>query len=326
MAKRGILREALEEAAALKEAALKNAENSLAGHFRESLEHVISAQLNEEAEEDESEECVEEADVDGLEGDTMTEEEGFDFESLGDEDESGEPDGDEEGGDDLDFLSDDDGDEELEEGLGFTEADLQEALHELLGEVSHGSLGEPQDVTDDKHDTGLMDQDSKAAGWETKTAPDKKDWTMKESRLKKSLVQALTENRALKKAMKKLKEAVTETNLFNRKMFYAHKLLGKSGLNEQTKMKIVKRLDKARTVREAAGIYESIEMALGVVSESAAPRQSRKSATLSEALGRQVRTEKGVSHVDDAHLLSEDARYATRRMQVLAGIIQSDDE
>lgn len=319
MAEQGnILKEALQEAKALKEAAIRNAENSLVGHFREVLEETVSAELNEESDMDAGDELDEEGDDDTMAetmehdpyGDTMSEM--FDDEDL--ELSEDDLDEDEEGGDDLD---------ELEEAAGFSETDLTEAIQQALMEVDHGDLGEMDELDPDSHPTGLMDQDSKEAGWDDKDAPHKKDWTVKESKYRRKISKLVSENAALKKGMAKLREAVQETNLFNRKMYFAHKILSKPGLTEGMKRKVVKRIDAARNMVEVQNIYESLEMALGVLSEGA-KKKSKKATTLSEALGSQPRSERGISNIEDAHLLNEDARFSSRRMKVLAGLIKED--
>lgn len=319
MSKKGILEEAIGDAQQIKEAAIKNAENSLAVHFRESLESVISEGLERDAgdelEDDEGDDLMEMDEHDPY-GDVMSEmeeeEEDFDF---GDEDEE---DADLEEG----LFGDDD--EGLEEAAGMTEADLQAAIREALQEVDHGGLGEMEEVDPDSHDSGLLDQDMKEGdGWQEKTAPAKKDYYagIKEvKRLRGKVAKLVAENTSLRKANRVLKESVREVNLFNKKLFVTHKLIKNQGLTESAKVKIVKRIDAARSPQEVDSIFESLKIALGVLSESAGSRKGKKATTLSESLGRHTRNEKGVSDVRDAHLLSEDARYAKHRLQVLAGL------
>ena len=329
MAKKGILEEALGDARLMKEAAIKNAENSLVVHFRDNLESVVAQQLNEEASGDEQDEDdeLEEAHMkhDPFSSDEAMlemEEEDMELDFEDEEDEEM---------DELDELEEglfsDDDEEGLEESAGFTQADIQEVVRELL-EVDHGSLGEMGEIDPDSHDAGLLDQDMKETeGWQEKQAPHKKDYYagIKEAkRLRAKVVQLVTENKSLKKANRVLKESVREVNLFNKKLFVTHKLLNKKGLTESAKMKIVKKIDKARTSQEVDGIYESLEIALGVLSEGRTPRK-KGSATLSEALGRHSRSEKGISNVNDAHLLNEDAKFSTNRLQFLAGIRKLDD-
>lgn len=320
MAKGNILKESIIEARALKQAAIRNAENSLAEHFRGTLEEMVDAELNEEADMDTGDESCddevkEEAHMEFDPGnDVMSETDDMDEDDLlGDEgyDE-------EEGDEEEDF-------EPQLESLGFSEAELRETIYEIFNEVEHGSLGEPEDIDPDTHDTGLMDQDSKEDGWETKTPPAKKDWTVKESyrKMKALNVKLIAENKSLRKSMAHLREAVEKTNLFNKKLFLAQKLMNKHRLSEDLKRTIVSKIDSARSSSEAERIYESFESVLGVMSEGK-KQPSRKTATLSETLGYQKKSEKGLTHINDQHLLSEDGKYSVHRMQVLAGLKKED--
>lgn len=329
---KGVLTEALKEAKAIREAALKSASNSLTEHFTESLASTVDAMLNEEYDRDGEE--VNESDslgtsmADGM--DSLEEE--FDFAEEDEDDEGGELDfdlgGEDEMDEDLEELGESDDndadDADLEEaGLGLTEEDLNNLVGQILDEVEHGSLSDPEDVTEDQHDSGLLDQDMKERGWEEKDAPAKKDWTVKEvKRLKKQLASAITENKMLKRANKVLKDAVVETQTFNSKVLYSHKLFEGRNLKNETKVKIAKKLDKGNNPSEVKAIYEAIEMAFGLVSESKKPRK-RSSSTLSEALGHQNGNGKGLTHVEDQHLVNEDARYSAYRMQKIAGILKS---
>lgn len=316
MAKANILKESILEARALKQAAIRNAENSLAEHFRGTLETMVEAELNEEADVDTGDEP---SDDDTMEETHMEFDPGNDVMSEMEEVE-----------DELDFGEEDDEfEEEGEEGLdlelesiGFSEAELRETINDIFNEVNHGVLGDPEDVDPDTHSTGLMDDDKREDGWQNKTAPASKDWTVKEAynRMKKMNVRLVAENKSLKKGMAELQKAVRETNLFNKKLFLAHKLMNKHGLTESVKRKVVAQLDNATTAKEAERIYESFETVLGLVSEGRKTR--RKTATLSEALGSQKKSERGVTHVDDAHLVNEGARYSKHRFKKLAGLIQ----
>jgi hypothetical protein len=88
----------------------------------------------------------------------------------------------------------------------------------------------------------------------------------------------------------------------------------REGLANGTKASIVKRMDKVRSLSEAKNLYESLELALGLVKESdSAP--SRKAPSLTEALGsdKASGSGRGVSNVD-SH-----SDYIHRN-QVLAGL------
>jgi hypothetical protein len=73
----------------------------------------------------------------------------------------------------------------------------------------------------------------------------------------------------LKESLKSLKEAqaeVKETNLLNAKLLYTNKIFREKDLKESQKVKVLKAFDKAKTVREAKIIYESLEV--GVVNNT----------------------------------------------------------
>lgn len=314
MAERDLYKEALADANKLKEAALKNGMRVLAEGFKDSLKETIEAELNEEASEDEEETMDEALDFEEEE-DTMAE-------MAGDEDFDMDDDTDL----DLDSDSDFDDEDSLEESAGFDEADLQEAIRQVLDEVDHGSLGEMEEIDPDTHDTGLMDQDSKESGWEEKQVPAKKDWTVKEAAYKKKISKLALENAKLKKGFATLKETYREVEVFNRKLFCLNKLLENKVVRDNAKLKesIVKQIDKARSSKEVERIYESLEMAVGLLSEGYASKKGKKASTLSEALGSHSRNERGVSDVRTNHLLSEDARWSPERMKLLSGITKAE--
>lgn len=316
MAKRDLYKEALADANKIKQIALKNGMKVISENFKDVLKETVEAELNEEAS-DEDEEVVDEA-ADYGDEDTMAEN------SMDEDIEM-----DEEVEDDdlaLDFDSDDLGDEDLEESAGFDEADLQEVLRQVLDEVDHGALGDMEEIDPDTHDTGLMDQDSKESGWEDKTPPAKKDWTVKESAYKQKIAKLVLENAKLKKGFKTLRESYREVETFNRKLFYLNKLLERKGVrqNEKLKRNIIEQLDGASTIEEAKTVYKSLNMAIGLVSEGNVSKKGKKTSTLSEALGSHSKNERGISSVKHDHLLNEDARFSKHRFQHLAGIVKDD--
>ena len=314
MAKRNILQEAITDAKAVKEAAYANAESVLMEHLKENVKQFVDSQLNENLDEKcdyqeegaEHDEPVQETYSEG-EGETDMADD-YDVEEMPDE---------EEGEEEEDVT---------EEGL--TEADLEEALQAALSEVTHGGLGDPEfvDVSTEKNPTGIEDLDSKEEGWEEKTAPKAKAHSLatgeqyhQEARAYKAKIAKLVkENVMLKKANEKISEALKETKLFNAKLFYATKLMQKEGLNGQVKASIVKKMDKVGSLSEAKNLFESLELALGVLSERTT-KSKKDGRSLTEAYGSRNAasgTGKGVSHVKP---LNEE--YVTRN-QKLAGIIK----
>jgi hypothetical protein len=303
-----ILKEALADSKTLKAAALKNAQNLILENMRNDLKEMVEDQMNE----------TDDADSDDLGG--------LDLDLSG---------GGEEGGDDLDSEEEmttesadgdaDDSDDDSEDE-SISESDLQEALREAMTEVSHGSLGEIEFIDPDSHPTGLMDQDKSEKGWDEKTAPAKKNFTVKEAAYKRQIAKLVAENVMLRKTNNTLRSTVNEVNLFNTKLHYSYKLLNKEGLDLSTKKSIVKKFDSVKTVSEAKTLFESLQLAFGALSENS-KKKSKNS--LSEALGVQGGSTNGrnVSNVGGRRVMNESVEqsigenpFDISRMQHLAGI------
>ena len=319
MSKKNILREAIEDSKNLKEAALGSAKALLFESMKAELKEFVDGQLNEEGEK--------EVTLDTGAGDDTL------HVDVADEHNISEEEVEEEKHDMKEELEL--GEAGVEEGLEcpdegsegeLSDDDLEEALNLALQEVDHGDLGEPEEIDEPrgKHDTGLADEDKKAAGWDTKTAPAQKDWTMKESQYKAKIASLVKEVTLLKKANGKLAEANKETNLFNSKLLYATKVVQKEGLSRDIKLRVVQTIDKAKSIDEAKNLYESFEAVLGVVSKgnSGAKKIAPKAPALAEALGSSM-SGKGVSEVKTPHL-GGDAEFTNeeiKRAQKLAGIL-----
>ncbi len=309
MAKKSIIQEAVADAKEIKRVALENAETIVMEHLKENMKSFVDAKLNEQ-DSDVADEapCDEETNMAET---TVNEMDELDLSDVMD---------DEEGEEEMEDMDADEGEED-----GLDEADLSHALDLVLREVEVGDLGEVEvlDRAEGENGEGLTnDRDAKEGGHETKTAPAAKDWTVKENAYKTKIKGLVSEVVSLRKALKITKAALTETSLFNRKLFYANKLMNKVS---DTKMKkeIVRRMDSVKSLAEAKNLYESLDMALGLMSESARPAPAAKKPSLAEVLGSQKSTEKGVSNVDTSHL-NETAGSASRdRMMVLAGLKKS---
>lgn len=305
--KKNILQEAIADSKALKAAAVSNARNLVLESLKEDLKEMVEDQMNEMADVADSEQP----------GD-MEEEAG-----CGDLSEGNEMDLDEEGGElELDAgLGDElDADEGEGEDAGFSTDELQEALAEALNEVDHAGLGDMDHITPTEHPTGLMDQDKKEDGWENKEAPASKDWTVKESAYRRKIAGLVAENATLKKVNNNLRKTVSEVNLFNTKLHYAHKLLNKEGLDLKTKKLIVGKMDNVKSVSEAKTLFESLELALGAISESRKPATKQKSASLSEALGVHGRPEGKVLTEASTPHLTDGGSFDPARLKKLAGM------
>lgn len=303
MSKKNILQEAIADAKELKAAALSNAENVLLEHLKDNLKSVVEAHLNEneEGEKEEGGDMKLETALEENEQLMAGEEE------MEEEDEAG-----------------DEGDEDEGDEDGLSEEDLEEALGAALSlqEVEQGALGEPEEIDPDTHDTGLLDVDTKPAGWQEKEAPAATDRTVKENRaLKSKVIKLVTENALLKKANSKISSALNEVKLFNAKLFYANKLMQKEGLGIDTKKKIVQKMDSVKSLSEAKNLYESLDMALGLMNENA--KSSKKGSTRSLAESVVSTSQKGISEVRAPHL-TENVTASVNRMRYLAGLVKED--
>jgi hypothetical protein len=303
--KKNILQEAIADSKALKAVAIQNARNLVLESLKEDLKEMVEDQMNEMADVADYEQPGDMEDEAGAvtsEGNEMDETD--DFELEGEVDDFG-----------------DEGEEDEGEEAGFSADELQEALASALNEVDHAGLGEMEEIDPGSHPTGLMDQDSKEDGWENKEAPAAKSWAVKEGLYKRKVASLVAENATLKKVNLNLRKSVNEVNLFNTKLHYAHKLLNKEGLDVRTKKAIVAKMDNVRTVSEAKTLFESLELALGSLSENRKPAPKQKSASLSEALGVHGRAEgKNLTEAHSPHLTGEQGAFDPARLKKLAGM------
>lgn len=307
MSKKNILAEAIADSKALKSAAVANAQALILESMKDNLKEMVEDQMNEMADDEtvaEGEDCEPEGDEEELsEGTDMEINENEDFDL-----------------DDLDAEEEDESEEEEDEDemAGLSEADLHEALAAALNEVESPKMGDLRPVGADDHEDPVTGADSKEAGWEEKTAPAKKDFTVKENAYKARIAKLVAENTMLKKTNDKLRATVNEVNLFNTKLHYSQKLLRKEGLTQNVKRAIIGKMDSTKTVAEVKTLYESLEIALGALSET--KKAVKKQTSLSEALGVHGAAQgRNVSEVRSP-VLTEQNPFEKTRMQVLAGV------
>lgn len=176
----------------------------------------------------------------------------------------------------------DEGDmEDMDEEISIDEGELKKAYESLMkteaalqeADVTSGfadSYPKSEWETEDSPptDTGLMDKDGDKP-WDEGRPPHAQDLTVKES-----IKKGLRENKALRmyvghleeqlsaahSVVGKLKEEVSNVNLFNMKVLRVNEMLNKFGrnlTNEQKKV-VVERIDNARTVREVKMVAEAL--------------------------------------------------------------------
>jgi hypothetical protein len=111
----------------------------------------------------------------------------------------------------------------------------------------------------------------------------------------------------LQKTILHLKEQLEKTNLSNARLLYTNRVLNSTSLNERQKTKIVESISNADSVEEAKVIYETLQSAVGNSRNSKSPQSLREAVEKpSPTLPRQREAQAQNPHFD--------------RMRALAGI------
>jgi hypothetical protein len=336
-----LLKEAIIDAKALREAALKNAEASVIDKYsdevRSTLEQLLEqdelglgAELSDTAAVAPADEALEEeledvpyaatSDLSDMQGSNLTniptEDEEVQFNlDLGALRES------------VEALKAELSEEEeinIEEAIEEESEDLSE---EIEIEEEQEELSE-EDLVDSIVEKLMVDMGADLSGWAGRSASDKKYQMEKEMAhrrstelqqeledLKKAQEELVFENKQLQdrlqnyeQATSELKETLQSVNLSNARLLYTNRALRSTSFNERQKNKIVEAISRADSVSEAKTIYETLQSTV----ESAGERHSPKS--LSEAIHRPssvIRASRQESTQTDAF---------AERMRRLAGI------
>ena len=77
------------------------------------------------------------------------------------------------------------------------------------------------------------------------------------------------ENQSLKQLLGQVKNKLEEINLQNARLLYANRVLGDSSLNEQQKTKIAELVSGARSVEEAKMVYETLQKTMAGIQKEA---------------------------------------------------------
>jgi hypothetical protein len=77
------------------------------------------------------------------------------------------------------------------------------------------------------------------------------------------------ENKQLKGLLEQVKNKLQEINLQNARLLYANRVLGDSSLNEQQKNKIAELVSAARSVEEAKMVYETLQKTMAGIQKDA---------------------------------------------------------
>mgnify|MGYP001175901704 CR=1 FL=1 len=305
-----LLEQAVIDAAALKEAAIKNAENAVLEKYAPEVKKVLDQLLEAEeglgmeeeglpAEEEMGEAPAEEVESSVADDLTAAYAEGEKLCPC--------PEEEEEVTLKLDDLLDALASEEAEGGLGADESpmdreadvfpeeeipplqessqvnDLIDILEKLTVDVKpvpHGHVGPATEAEVEEAELQALahEQDSEVRDENEQLRKAVKDLEETVSKLQDSKSQMAEENVKYKKAVDYLSEKIEEVNLSNAKLVYVNKVLNSASLNERQKTKIVDALSSSQTIEEAKVIFDTLQSAVG--SAKAAPK------SLSEAINR----------------------------------------
>ena len=290
---RDLLKEAIEDAKVVKETAIASAKAALEEHFTPQLKSMLSLKLQEMADEDMSEESLEET-YDEVEegfgefdtpkntgfgemGKKALDEEDIDLEELlaeieneeeidetlneaeeageSEEEEAGEEE--EEKGEPMNL--EDMTDEDLKEMIADVIADMVEA-GELEAGNEEGEGEEGEEEIDMEMDGEEEDVDLAELLREIE-----EDTVMETTETTTVDTTALTtELEAAHTVINTLRSELNEINLLNAKLLYTNKIFKAKTLNEEQKVKVLSSFDKATTVKEVKLVYSTLNEGLKV--------------------------------------------------------------
>lgn len=330
-----LLEQAIIDAQALKEAAIKNAEtailNKYSSDIKEAVESLLEQEDDEEAvadmESDESESLQDSIPM-GLEADEVSADQEIvlSMEELKDMAETlaaaeGDLMGDQESHEDLaaDMETDIEApslamDNEvaavpveatLEEEIEID--DIEQIIEELVVDIDpqkSGWAGTPEDIMRYKEQMRLAQLSATEAHEENMELVAAKD------RLSEGNTQMKAQLIKMSDALKTLKESFDKVNLSNARLLYTNRVLTNNSLNERQKSKIVEALSNADSINDAKVIFETLESAVGSVTGKARPQSLRE--TIERPTATLPRREVRKQHSP-----------VTDRMQILAGIKKS---
>jgi len=318
-----LLEQAIIDATALKEAAIKNAEAAILNKYSADIKEVVENLFEQEDEElpeepqggDESE-SLEDTIPNAFDDEIVDEESEIvlNMEDLKDmaialssteEDLIGEPSSHESLMDALPSEPPSLGAEaeiptaEIQATLGeeIEVSDIEELLEELVVDIDpqkSGWAGTPDSIMNYKEELRLAQLSATAAEDSNKELVAARDRLSEQSRKMKNIISIL-------------REKVEKTSLSNARLLYTNEVLVDNSLNERQKTKIVEALSNSDSIDEAKVIFETLKNAVGSVKGKAPPKSLR------ETIERPTNT-----------LPRKEARSPIQpfssRMQILAGI------
>jgi len=277
-----LLEQAIVDAEALREAAIKNAEASIVEKYSSEIKAAVENLLEQnDTLEEESEESVVMNDVPFAPSEEVKEDAPvtirLDLEAL-------ERALDEENSTEAVETHEDLAEEVLDEEVDSSEEfELDEEILSALAEELKVDVSVPNQGLGGRTTPTSKDLE----GQEVTLAALKDDAAAEEhAALQKAREEAdmyLNENKVLssergnlEKTVLHLKERLEEVNLSNARLLYTNRVLNSTSLNERQKTRIVESISNADSVEEAKVIYETLQSAVGEKTKSSAPQSLRE--------------------------------------------------
>ena len=233
MSRNNIIKEAIADAKATREAALENAKSMIVDAFTPALKGKISENLENSASKTIAEGGDQPASYDG-----------------GHPSQSGE-----------DMLNKGDGSAVYEDDdTNESSEDVSEAGDSVDEDVYEIALAEDDDEDDEYEDESREERaDVDKYEYEQGREAGEDESEMYEAKKVNAYVHKLqTEIKAYRKAIKQLQNEFNDVNLFNAKLIYANKVLRTPGLTKNQKHGIVERFDDAGSINEVKIIFKSL--------------------------------------------------------------------
>ena len=181
---------------------------------------------------------------------------------------------------------------------------LDELLEELVVDFvpqKSGWEATPDDIMDYKEQLKLAQLAS------TKSHEDMEELRSAAHRLAEERKELRATNKKLVETMRDLQQKFNKVNLSNARLLYTNRVLTNTSLNERQKLKIVESLSSAGSIEEAKMIFETLQSAVGSIHTGKQPQSLREAIQRTSAVS--LRREPRESESPEVS-----------RMQILAGI------
>jgi hypothetical protein len=279
-----MLEQAIVDAKALREAAVKSAETAIVEKYNDEVKDAISKLLEQEDEMGLGMEPEAEVEVDSTAMEQVPmahlsdDDEDIVVVDLDDiiaaaESEEGEEEAveldREEVADEVGINLDDDMPANRDDEVELDQDELVNMFKEMLVvDVPQAELDKTEEnLTQDQVEQDEQVEAIRTDGMDEEDAEENKRKDMKNDAPQQEALKR--ENKNLKELLGQVKNKLEEINLQNARLLYANRVLGDSSLNEQQKAKIAELVSGARSVEEAKMVYETLQKTMAGIKKTA---------------------------------------------------------